>query len=222
MFNHHEYEAPGERLLLVQMEGRPSYACDHRHIIAHVVRRACANKPCADDPTRTQTYYDGKNPVGYRSANWHVGCDRKNALYVQDLEIRGQIDAYMPDHKKLADGAPYAGAIRFRPYEVEHQNAIAMANFFRRYDAFRDKILLAGNLPQQDNEFFRSCLLIWTFLDLKKMLIRIPTSGNQSIPLSNSLGFVEHNWADGLKYIQGAYLDEFAVKPVPAEARNGD
>jgi hypothetical protein len=213
MFNHHSYEAPGERLLLVQMEARPNYPSEHRHIVAYVVRRACADVPRPDEPNKTLTWYDGKEPTGYRTANWHVGCERKTGHYVQDLEVRGQIDAYMPNHKKLADGKPYGGVVRFRPYEVDHNNAMAMANFFRRYDAFKDKLYLTGSVPQQDSEFFRSCLLIWTFLDLKKFAIRIHDGA-----LSNPANFQELDWAPGLEYIQHAYLDEFAVKPVPAEA----
>lgn len=220
MFNHHEYEAPGERLLLVQMEARPSYSSEHRHIVAYVIRRSCPDVVRGDDPTRTQTYYDGRNPQGYRTANWHKGCDSKNALYVADLVIRGQIDAYMPASKKLAEGAPYGGNVRFAPHEVEHNNAMAMANFFRRYDTFKDKMHLAGAFPQQANEFFRTCLLIWSFLDLKKMAIRIPNSNTHD--LSNLHGFVEHNWADGIAYVQAAYLDEFAVKPASSEAPNDD
>lgn len=216
MFEHHEYEAPGERLLLVQMEARPSYPSDHRHIVAYVVRRACADVPRADNPAQTQTYYDGKDPAGYRMANWHVGNNRKNALYVKDMVIRGQIDAYMPAHSKIADGRPYGGVVRFAPHEVEHQNAIAMANFFRRYDTFKDKMYLTKSVPEQANEFFRTCLMVWSFLDLKKLVIRIPNSGSSALSVASN--FVELDWATGLEYIQEAYLDEFAVKPTPPKA----
>jgi hypothetical protein len=211
MFPYHEHEAPGERLLLVQMEARPNYASDHRHIVAYVIRRACADVPRANNPASVQTYYDGANPAGYRTANWHVGCNKKNAIYVADMTVRGQIDAYMPAASKIADGKPYGGDVRFQPYQVDHMNALAMANTFRRYNKFKDGLYMTGSVPAQDNEFFRACLLVWTFLDLKKFVIRIPNT--KSTALSDPAGFVEHGWADGLAYVQATYLDEFAVKP---------
>lgn len=215
MFNYHEYEAPGERLLLVQMEARSNYASEHLHIEACVIRRAHADVPCADNPEKTKTYYDGKMASGYRTANWHVGNDRKSPLYIADLKIVGQIDAYMPDHNKLCNGAPYGSDVRFTPYCVELANSLAMAQFYRRYEAFRQKTHLAGNMPQFRNDFFRSCFQIWTFLDLKSWAIRVPNSGNGG--LSNPLGFVELPWVEGLNYIQATYLDEFAVKPTAAK-----
>lgn len=220
MFNHHKHEAPGDRLLLVQMEARPNYASGHRHIEAYVIRRACADVPLTDNPEQTQTYYDGKSPIGYRTANWHVGNDRKSPLYTADLKITGQIDAYMPGHKKIVGGgAPYGGDVRFTPHYVEFANALAMANTFRRYEAFRQKAHLHGNMPEFKNDFFKSCFLIWTFLDLKSWAIRIRDCSDGA--LSNPLGFVELPWAVGLDCIQSYYLDEFAVKPAPAEA-SGD
>lgn len=210
MFAHHVYEAPGERLLLVQMEARPNFPTQHRHIVAYVVRRACSDVPSKANPSTFDAWYDGKVAEGYRSANWHVGNNRKHPIYVANLQVRAQIDAYMPLREKLAGGAPYGADVVFKPYELKSECALAMADFFARFQKHLKKVHAGGVRTELQNDFFTKLLQVWSFLNFEKFVFGISNSSYSG--LGNPQHFVETNFKDGLAYIQANMLDEFLVK----------
>ena len=127
------YEAPSERLLLVELEGRQDYSGDYRHVIAYVVRRAVAHVKDPDNGGEVIAFWDAHNATGYRMASWHDSRKPEGAIYVDGLQLRGQIDAHGPSGQRpLAKGRPYGNCVRFKANSVEADNAQAMHKTFQR------------------------------------------------------------------------------------------
>ena len=135
-FRHLSNEIASERLLLVVLEDKQYPNHEYRHIRATVVRRAVPHVKSAHSDTIAtwNDDYEGKC-TGYRVASY--SSTKKNAVYVDDLELRGQIDA-MP--KPLRDGRPYGNTVIFKPYNVEMRSAKCIFEFFQKLEISKPKI----------------------------------------------------------------------------------
>ena len=125
------HEPPSERLLLVEMEGRRDYSGDCRHIIAYVVRRTVAHIKDPKNKDKVIAWWDDHIATGYRMASWHDSRKPEGAIYVDGLQLRGQIDAYGAQ-LPLAKGRPYANSVYFTAHSIEADNAQAMHKTFQR------------------------------------------------------------------------------------------
>lgn len=138
-------EAPTERLLHIYLEPRPSYGGDHRHINLRVIRRAMSH--VKDDNGVTRKWYDDENAVGYRNASW--ANSKTTGMLVDDLGVRGQIDAYGPN--KLRDGKPYGNEVMFYPHRVDAHLAKRMADTFAKLERAGKKLTDAGHVFNFDD-----------------------------------------------------------------------
>ncbi len=106
------------------------YGGDYGSLIAAVVRRAVPDVRSPDSGSVTQ-YNDGKpeDAIGFRNCTWSSG--KKNALFVEDMQVRCQYD------KKGFDSiaAPaYGEQVVFKPFRVERVDARAMEDTFKTLD----------------------------------------------------------------------------------------
>jgi hypothetical protein len=141
------YETPAERLLLVILEEPARYDNGpYRHIRATVVRRAVSNVVATKDG-QVSKFYDG-TAVGYRRCTWNKSTN--GAVFVESLQLRGQIDSNREGDQALNGGAPYGNKVTFNPYLVESDNAQAMCVFYAKWDKYLQKEYDAGRRSDSD------------------------------------------------------------------------
>ena len=204
-FQAQAYEPKAARLLLIEME-KNQFAHnndDYSHIVACVVRRAVADEP-AIEGKRSKVYWDGDAPTGYRNCSW--SSHHKNAQYVADMHIRGQIDG-LSNPRPLCEGRPYCNKVVYKPYDVESQAASALARTFKAYDAFYDIQYNArehGGLSTRD-EFIDRVALLAHFLNIEQFAFRNTNRYNYN--LADSSNFFE---CHGMAAAKGAILEMLA------------
>jgi hypothetical protein len=189
-FNHLNNEAPGKRFLFVQLEQPERYSTDWRHICATVVREAVSHIP----PNETKTwwdYYDEQNAQGYRCSSWSARSPK--AVYVEDLQLRGQIDVNRSE--PLNNGRPYANKVEFRTHSVDANNARAMNDFFTKMHKFYDK----HNYRIESDSFLGSLYALSEFLGIKTFLFYAP--GITSSSFDQKDNFIECNFAEATEQI---------------------
>jgi hypothetical protein len=166
-FRHISCEIASERLLLVVLEEKQYPCSEYRHIRATVVRRAVPHVKSAHSDTIAtwNDDYEGKC-TGYRVASY--SSTKKNAVYVDDLELRGQIDA-MP--KPCRDGRPYGNKVVFKPYQLEMRSAKCVFEFFQKMENFKTK----NNLNRGNDDFYEELHHLATFLGITTILFRTNT-----------------------------------------------
>lgn len=174
------YQDPrSERLLLVALEEKQYHGSEYRHIRATVVRRAVAHTYRKDDPTVVQDWNDehANKCTGYRVASYVFPTNSTN-IYVDDLQLRGQIDA-MP--KPMRNGRPYGNSVRFTPYMVDANTAHAISEFYKKYNKFVDKY----NLTRQDDDFYVALNHLAQFLKITRVVFYKPGVTHASLSEAN-------------------------------------
>ena len=139
-FRHISTEIASERLLYVQLDDAQYVGSEYRHIRATVIRRAVPHVMAQlADPShepRVETWNDDhiERCSGYRVASYSSA--RKDAVYVDDMQLRGQIDiGYNP----LNNGRPYGNKINFKPFDVCKNSAKAIFSFFQKMENFKNR-----------------------------------------------------------------------------------
>lgn len=162
-FRHMHHDVQSERLLLVVLENSDSYSREYRHIRATVVRRAV---PHVIDPNVIGTVktwndeYEAKC-FGYRVASYILS--KTSGTYVDDMQLRGQIDVC---EKPMNGGRPYGNRVEFKPHSVDWNTARAIADFYKKQDAFVEK----HNLTRRDDNFYVQLNHLAQFLKITKVL----------------------------------------------------
>jgi hypothetical protein len=162
------YQDPrSERLLLVVLEDAQYQGSEYRHIRATVIRRAVAHTYAseADALANNVKEWNDEYPSkcqGYRVASYVFPTPSTN-VYVDDLELRGQIDV-MP--RPLCNGRPYGNNIRFKPHQVEANNANAILDFYKKFGKFVDK----HSLTRQDDDFYVALNHLAQFLKITRVV----------------------------------------------------
>jgi hypothetical protein len=128
----------GERLLLVALEDAAYGGSDYRHVRATVIRRAVPHTYRDNEPSVVATRNDEPPSTckGYRVASYVFGKGGSNPTYVDDMQLRGQIDVMA---KPLRNGKPYGNEVTFTPHQVCQQTAKAIADFYTKYGKFLAK-----------------------------------------------------------------------------------
>ena len=178
------YEPPSERLLLVELESRPDFATDYRHVVAYVVRRAVAHVKDPENESKVLTWWDDRTATGYRMASWHDSRKPEGAIYVDGLQLRGQIDAYVPSGQQpLAKGRPYGNSVRFTAHSIEADNAQAMHKTFQR---LRRRAI--GPYPNGWNrdDFLGQLQALAHSLKIKNCVFRLEGARQESLAHSNN------------------------------------
>jgi hypothetical protein len=163
-FTHLSDETPGERFLHVTLEANEQQWHEWRHCRATVVRAAVSHTKKEDGTVLN--YYDEKNAIGYRNASWSKAG--AGGLFVESMALRGQIDVGRVT--PLAEGRPYANEVRFTPYDVRKDNAIAMAAFHTKYCAYQQKKYNEGCRNIYKDDFFTQLSYLAGFLKIKNFL----------------------------------------------------
>lgn len=140
------YQDPdSERLLLVVLEDPAQYSREYRHIRATVIRRAVPHKlrkdaPAIYDGTGVEVWNDehATNCTGYRVASY-VKQKHGVCLYVDDMQLRGQIDVCQ---NPLNKGRPYSTKVEFKPHSVCKDSAKSIFEFFRKMEIFKNRFTL--------------------------------------------------------------------------------
>ena len=167
-------DASSERLLLVALE-EPRYPIsDYRHIRATVVRRAVPHKMKDYNSAVVDEYWDAPEErcTGYRVASY-VKQARGVNIYVDDMQLRGQIDA-MP--QPMRDGRPYGNKVKFQPYQVQMDSAKAIFEFFRKMEIFKNR----HNLKSSD-DFYVELNHLAQFLKITRVLFYKPGITHSSL-----------------------------------------
>lgn len=197
MAYHPTEEAPTERLIHIYLEPRPSYGGDHRHIRTAVVRRSMAHVRNSD--LVIEKYWDAVAANGYRCASW--SSSKENAVFVDGLTVRGQIDAYGAD--KLNDGKPYGNEAVFMPHRVDARDALRMANTFK-FLARRSKMLEdRGHIFTYD-DFSEAVRKLALSLGIKRFIVK--RRGIRHAPYEDASAFVEFGF-DKLVYFTEDVID---------------
>lgn len=148
-----------ERALLIQIEHGAN--TDFSHIVARVVRDSAPD--VEGDYSKPS---DGRNARGWRWAGWTSAA--KSALFVEDLQIRAQMDA--------AEMKPYCAKYQF--HEVYYLEPREARHIVRTFDAL-DKGLakLDDELGcRRDDDFTELCIRAALVMKIKKFLIVKDTS----------------------------------------------
>lgn len=160
-----EYDGASERFLLIKLENERS--SDYAHITAYVVRAAVPSRKNPDN--EREEYNDGPGAIGFRHCSF--SSNKKNALYVEDLNIHSQINKRNLDGGE-GDYKPYGIALRFKPYSVELREAKHFYNTLTKLDAKLEKLNHEFGYGENDLATFitrvASCLGIKKFLTYPK------------------------------------------------------
>lgn len=181
-FRHISTEIASERLLYVQLEERQQYTSEHRHIRATVIRRAVPHVMAQlADPShepRVETWNDDhiERCSGYRVASYSSA--RKDAVYVDDMQLRGQIDiGYNP----LNNGRPYGNKVNFKPFDVCQNSAKAIFSFFQKMENFKNRHAL--NRGKED--FYVELNHLAQFLKITRVVFLKPGVQHASLAEAN-------------------------------------
>lgn len=166
-FRHMHNDIQSERLLLVVLESPDSYSRQYRHIRATVVRRAV---PHVIDPNvigTVKTWNDDypDKCFGYRIPSYCL--TKTSGIYVDDMQLRGQINIC---ENPLNQGRPYGNQVDFKPHTVDWNTARAIADFYKKQDAFVEK----HGLTRRDDNFYVALNHLAQFLKITKCLFYKP------------------------------------------------
>jgi hypothetical protein len=129
-----EDEPAAERFLLIVKESSDGSNREFGHLRATVVRAAVSHYEDPDNAGR-MIYEDDTNATGYRWAYW--SSNKSNAIYVNKLALRCQLDLYnhdgsrVPDEKRVPYGTDYAF---YDPYRIDRREAVCIAEAFKKLD----------------------------------------------------------------------------------------
>ncbi len=159
---HPTEEAGTERFIYLELEPRPSWGGDCRHIRAGVVRLAQAH---IKRENGSLDYHDGATVTGWRWATW--SSNKKNGIYVDGLKVRGQLDVGI---KQLNDGKPYANELEFTESQLRKRQVYLMHTAFKALDIKRAKLIAAGHVFRDDMESEVRALAL--SLGIKRFVVR--------------------------------------------------
>lgn len=168
-FRHPHTDPVSERLLLVVLEEPSSHSSEYRHIRASVIRRAVPHTIDNNVVGCVKVWNDDytNKCQGYRVASYVYPTAATN-LYVDDMQLRGQIDAY-PNGARLAEGRPYANRVTFKPYEVTYQEANAISQFFVKFGRYMEKQTESCN-----DDFVKHLARLAKFLKITRFVFHKP------------------------------------------------
>lgn len=180
-----------QRLLLVVLEDKEYAGSEYRHIRATVIRRAVPHKVQENTLGGTDTviewFDDHPNRcTGYRVASYVFPTKNSN-IYVDDLQLRGQIDE-MPN--PLNKGRPYGNEVRFRPHTVDANTAHAISSFYKKYSKFYED----NNLSRRQDDFYTALKSLSQFLKVSTICFYKP--GVRHAALSEANCFEEMHIVD--------------------------
>lgn len=204
-FRHPHTDPVSERLLLVVLEEPQSFSTEFRHIRASVIRRAVPHTYASEADAlakNVQTWNDDHPDKcqGYRVASYVYPTASTN-LYVDDMQLRGQIDAY-PNGARLAEGRPYANRVTFKPYEVTYQEANAISQFFVKFGRYMEKQNESCN-----DDFVKHLARLAKFLKITRFVFHKPGIHHTSLESIGNLD--EMNLVDAIIRIE-AMLKPFS------------
>ena len=180
-----------ERLLLIELEPKPNIPSDYRHISATVVRRAVADVKNKEDGT--SQWWDGVEPIGYRNTTWSCHSPVK-AVYVDGLQLRGQIDAHGDAAKcVLNKGRPYGNEITFRASYIEQTQADAMSKTFAKLSKAKK-----ADSSHDANDFTTQLFFLAKALGISRFIFHTSPYANG---LLASKHFVEYDFSQANKAI---------------------
>ena len=182
-FRHISTEIASERLLLVVLEDAERSSYSYRHIRATVIRRAVPHKlrkdaPAIYDGTGVEVWNDDHigSCSGYRVASYSSA--RKDAVYVDDMQLRGQIDVL---DNPLNNGRPYGNKVNFKPFDVCKDSAKAIFGFFQKMENFKNR----HNLNRSDKDFYVELNHLAQFLKITKVVFFKPGVRHASLSEAN-------------------------------------
>lgn len=157
-----EYDTNAERFLLIRLENDRS--SDYAHITVSVVRKAVSESVNPDNGYKS--YNDGPNASGYRNCSYT--SNKKNAYYVEDLQIHSQINKRNLDGSSVVDTKPYGIGLRFKPYCVELRDATNIYSTLTRADKKLSK--LNEEFGYGDNDLATFITRVASVFGIKKFL----------------------------------------------------
>ena len=178
-FRHISTEIASERLLLVVLEDAEHYnSGQYRHIRATVIRRAVPHIMQKEAPLLVAEYMDefASRCQGYRVASYSSA--RKDAVYVDDMQLRGQIDVL---DNPLNNGRPYGNKVNFKPFDVCKNSAKAIFGFFQKMENFKNR----HGLNRSDKDFYVELNHLAQFLKITRVVFLKPGVRHASLSEAN-------------------------------------
>lgn len=177
-YRHLHQEIGGQRLLLVVLEDARFNGGNYRHICATVIRRAVPHKMRESEESVVMEWNDdfAEHCSGYRVASYN--SVRKDAVYVDDMQLRGQIDVYP---NPLNNGRPYGNKIGFKPYCAEMNSAKSIFGFFLKLENFRKR----HNLKRAEDSFYVELNHLAQFLKITTVAFHKPGVRHCSLAEAN-------------------------------------
>lgn len=194
-FRHISTEIASERLFYVQLDDAQYVGSEYRHIRATVIRRAVPHKlrkdaPAIYDGTGVEVWNDDHigNCSGYRVASYSSA--RKDAVYVDDMQLRGQIDI---GHNPLNNGRPYGNKVNFKPFDVCKNSAKAIFGFFQKMENFKNR----HGLNRSDKDFYVELNHLAQFLKITRVVFLKSGVRHASLSEANCYEEVDIAFAKG-------------------------
>ena len=119
------------------------------------------------------------------------GENRNKHIYVDDMQLRGQIDA--THSNPLHDGHPYANKVTFTPHSVDANNANAIVDFYKKYAKFLSNL----NVSSGNDDFFEELSKLARFLKITKFLLNKPGYMGRSLADVNAYAEYDISTMDG-------------------------
>ena len=181
-FRHISTEIASERLLYVQLDDAQYVGSEFRHIRATVIRRAVPHVMAQlADPShepRVETWNDDhiERCSGYRVASYSSA--RKDAVYVDDMQLRGQIDI---GHNPLNNGRPYGNKVNFKPFDVCKNSSKAIFGFFQKLENFKNR----HGIANRSDNFYVELNHLAQFLKITRVVFLKPGVRHASLSEAN-------------------------------------